>query len=263
MLKGKPKLSGGKSFELIPEGLYTVQVLDVDEATWEIKGQTVEGYNFKFGILDEEDLPESGETTRGRYLWSRVSNAITKKAYLHKLAVAALGRPLTEEEQDPSDDNDDKLNPNDLVGSQLIISVIHTEKEGIKYANIESGNFTKARHKLEPMEYSPEETETKRTVTKPVKKVVEEDDEEESDVQKGLPNLNPELDKYMGKNKKAVDEDEEEGDLDGPVKAKKSKLVVVEETEEDEEEDEELAELEAAAKRAKAKLEAKKAEKKK
>lgn len=258
MLTKKPTLRGGGDFETIPEGLYTLQIVDVNEATWEYKGQEKFGFNFKFAILDDEDLPESGESTRGRFLWWRMSDAISKRSNLHKLAAAAFGRKLTDDEQDPR--SDDQLNPNDLVGLQIMGSVVNNEdNDGRVWSNIVAA--VKAKHKLEPVDYTPAETETKKTVTKPAKKVVEEDDDQGK---LNLPDLNPEFDKIVNKKKAEEDnEDEEEEDEDDTPKKVLNKSKKVEsDDEDDEEEDAELAELEAAAAKARKRLEAKKLERK-
>lgn len=262
MLNKKPKLRGGGDFETIPEGMYTLQILDVDEATWEYKGEEKTGFNFKFAILDDDEL-DNGKTTRGRFLWWRVSDAISKRANLHKLAVAAFGRALTDDEQDS--DSEDQLNPNDLVGEQIVASVVNNEdNDGRTWSNIVA--VSRAKRKLEAVDYESEEAETKKTVTKPAKRVVEEEEDEEEDPKHPkLPNLNPALDDAIEgierkKKKAVVEEDEdEEGDLDDPKPVKKKK--VVEEEEDEDDDDEEMAALEEAAKKAKARLEAKKLEK--
>ena len=187
MLSERPKLRGGAGdFETIPEGVYTLQILDVDAVSWEYKGKENKGFNFKFGILDDEELPESGDSTRGRFLWWRVTDSINKRSNLYKLASAVLGRKLTDEEQDPEDA--DSLYPNDLVGLQIMGVIENNEdNEGNVWSNIAS--VSKVKTELEAMEYEAEEATVTKTVTKPVKKIIEkvveeedeEDEEEEED----------------------------------------------------------------------------------
>jgi len=228
MIKGKIKLRGGNSdFETIPEGLYTLQILDVDAVEWSYKGQDKEGFNFKFAILDEEELPESGESTRGRFLWWRVSNSLNKRSNLFKLATAALGRKLTEEETDV--EGTECLDLNDLVGLQLIGMVANKEDaEGRVWSNI--GSVSKAKTKLDPVEYVPEEVKVVKTKTSPIE---EEDGKEEED-------------------------DDIEEILENPIlKEIKDEIEYKEEDkkeEEDDDEEEELAKLELAAEKAKLKL---------
>lgn len=248
---GKVRITGGSGdFETIPEGIYTLQIIKVEDAFWTYKGQDKEGFNFTFAILDDEELPESGESTRGRYLWWRVSNSINKRSHLYKLACAALGRDLTAEETDTSEDNDELLSPeDDLVGLQLTGIVKHNEdSDGRLWANIDS--VTKVKEELEPLEVkTSDEDEVKTTKTTPLEEVMEEEDDDE-DLDDVLEN--PVLDEIMEGFADEEDEDEDEED---------------EEEDDDEEEELDEEEAEEAARKAALRLkkikEAKKAKKSK
>jgi len=214
MIQGKAKLTGGNGdFETIPEGVYTLQIIDVNEAILSFKGKERGGFNFKFAILDDEEFPVSGEPIRGRFLWWKVSDSINKKSNLCKLAVSALGRPLTDEEQDI--ESDGCLNLNGLVGLQIMAVITNSEdKTGKLWSNIDS--VSKVKTLLKPVEYEPEEEVKVKTTTKAVV--------EKEEVQEGLELVDPVIDKIMN------------------------------DTADEEEEDVELAELEAAAEKAKERL---------
>ena len=242
MLSTRPKLRGGSGdFEPVSEGVYTLQILDVDAVSWEYKGEKKDGFNFKLAILDDEELPESGASTRGRFLWYRVSDAISKRSNLYKLASAAFGRQLTNEETDP--DSEECLNPNDLVGKQVMgVVVNNVDNDGRTWNNIES--VSRVKTKLKPIDYKVEEPTVTKTETKPVKKaepVKSKKEEEEMD--------DEELDKILEEDDAFEDEEEEEEEEEAEEEAE----------DEDDDDEAELEKLRKATEAAEKRLAAKKA----
>ena len=248
MIKGRSDLSNSGDFETIPEGSYVLQIVDVNDTVLTYKGKEKPGFQFKFAILDDYKLPESKESTRGRFLWWPVSNSINKRSNLHKLAANALRRKLTEAEQDI--DSKECLNPNDLVGLQLVGVVEHNEgKDERVWANVTSTSMLlKKEHELKPVEYEPEEDTVTETATKSIADVDVSDEDLDDELDEVL--KNPALDAAMGEDDED-DEDDEDEDEDE------------DEYEDDEDDEEELAELATAARKAEERLAAAKATRKK
>ena len=119
MLEGKKlNIKIGGDFEPIPMDKYTVQIADVNLKSQfnKFKGVEEEMLNFQYVILDKKAMPDSSETTWGRYLWHRMSQALSTKSWLLKLAKAVYGRELTREEME-------KFDPEALVGLQVDVMV--------------------------------------------------------------------------------------------------------------------------------------------
>jgi hypothetical protein len=221
MLGGrKPNIKVGGDFGTVPSDKYTVQIADVNFKTrfnkW--KNEDAEGLNFQFVILDEKEDAE-GETTRNRYLWHFMSQSLSSRSWLMKLAKAVYGRDLTKDELDPKSPK--FFNPEDLIGKQVDVLVTEDpSKDGTAtFNNISS--YSKTIKPLEPI-----------ALERSKQAVVEA---ESSPVTVDLPNLNPELDKFL----EDVSKDEEKSEE-------------VEEVAEESDE-ESLEELEAKIKLAKAK----------
>lgn len=235
MLGGrKADIKVGGDFGTVPADKYTVQIADVNFKTrfnkW--KNEDAEGLNFQFVILDEKQDAE-GESTRGRFLWHFMSQSLSSRSWLMKFAKAVYGRDLTKEELDPKSPK--FFNPEDLVGKQVDVMVTEDpNKDGTAtFNNVVS--YSKTVKKLAPLD-----------VQRSGQIVVESESEPVTTGVVETPNLNPELDKFLG----GLEEDEE-----------KSEVVVSEDAEDSEEEEESLEELEAKIKLAKAKAKKAKATK--
>lgn len=148
------KIKTGSNYDPIPQGQYTLQVLDVElkrEVTKFSNGQEVDNLNYKFAILNDvvDDTSADGQTLRGRYLWKKCSLSINKKSWLGKLVKAVYGRDLTEEELS-------KFHPDDLINHQVDVLVQQDEgSNGNVYSNIIS--FSNTKKLLEPISNDPSE----------------------------------------------------------------------------------------------------------
>lgn len=131
MLDRKVTIKKGGSFDPVPADKYTVQIGDVNLVTRSFKGKESEKLNYRYIILDEKPMPEGSdeESTRGKYLWHAVSEVLNERSWLQKLATAAYGHSLSQEEIDNFD-------PEALVGMQVDVMVNQTESNGIVYNNI-------------------------------------------------------------------------------------------------------------------------------
>lgn len=147
MLEGKKVTisvtEGGMTFEPLEDGLYTVQIVDVNlvEQFSQWKGKTETKLNYQFACLDEkrEIQTKSGAifSVRGRYLWKRCSPSMHEKSWLYKLVKAVLGREPTDQEKKDFD-------PESIIGKRVDVFVNQQpSKDGSQvYANIVS--FAKA-----------------------------------------------------------------------------------------------------------------------
>lgn len=127
MLGGKkPDIKVGGDYTTVPSDKYTVQVADVNFKVRfnKFKQEDVEGLNFQFVILDDKPSEDPDGTTRGHYLWHFMSQSLSSRSWLMKLAKAVYGRDLTPEELDPR--NPKFFNPEDLVAKQVDVMVTET-----------------------------------------------------------------------------------------------------------------------------------------
>jgi len=150
MLNGyKPNIKVGNSFALIPEAMYTLQIVDVDPEVSNYMGVDKNVLTYKFIILDEGKDDEGGEI-RGRYMWKRCGESMGDKSWLNILATAVYGHVLTDEEKVSFD-------PEAIIGKQVQAFIEQkTKKDGSGvYNNILK--FSKATKELEPVEYSPKD----------------------------------------------------------------------------------------------------------
>lgn len=180
MLEKKIEIPLGGNFDPIPMDKYTVQCVDVNLVKQQ-KFQSTEDeevLNYKFAILDdkpmevtEEDGSKKDGSTRGRFLWKRCRLALGDKAWLRKLANAAFGRTLTNDELKTFD-------PESIVGKQVDVMVEQTEKEQKVYVNIVS--FGKTIKPLKPMDDA-DLKKTGQTVQKETAPAVAPDADEEAD----------------------------------------------------------------------------------
>lgn len=148
MLEGKKvDISTKEGFDPLPADKYTVQIVDVNLAS-QLRYQSTEEeevLEYKFQVLDDNPIPESDETTRGRYLWKRCRLALNSRSHLGKLAAAVEGRVLTKEESENFD-------PESIIGKQIDVMVEQNPSKKdpeIVYNNIIS--FNKTVKELDPL----------------------------------------------------------------------------------------------------------------
>lgn len=181
MLDGrKVEISLGGNFDPVPMDKYTVQCVDVTLVTQQ-KFQSTEDeevLNYKFAILTDNPMEITAEdgtkkegSTRGKFLWKRCRLALGEQAWLRKLANAAYGRNLTQDELKTFD-------PESIVGKQVDVLVEQKEKEDKVFVNITT--FSKTIKPLTPMDES-EVKKTGQTVQKSTAPAVAPDADDEAD----------------------------------------------------------------------------------
>lgn len=234
MLGKKADIKVGMDFGTVPPDKYTVQIADVNFKTMfnKFKGVDEERLNFQFVILDDKKYEDdNGETvsTRGKFLWHAISQSLSTRSHLMKLAKAVYGRELTKEELNP--DSPKFFDPEKIVGMQVDVMVTEEPNKDNTAIFNNIKEYMKSRKELEPYEVSREgqvvvEAETRSAL---------------SDEEDPLPNAP--LDKFIKDIEEESEDDEEEEGAEE------------EESEEDEDEVEalkkQLAEAEAKAKKAK------------
>lgn len=163
MLDGrKVEISTKEGFSILPADKYTVQIADVNLKT-KLKFKSTEEeevLEYKFQILDDNEMQEEGETTRGRFLWSSVRPSLNSRSNLGKLVRAVMGRELTKEESDSFD-------PESIVGSQIDVMVEQRQSQKdatVVYNNIIS--FNKASKKLDPIPVEKQESQPIQKTTR-------------------------------------------------------------------------------------------------
>lgn len=180
MLEKKIEIPLGGNFDPIPMDKYTVQCVDVNLVKQQKFQSTEEEevLNYKFAILDDkpmevttEDGSKKDGSTRGRFLWKRCRLALGDKAWLRKLANAAFGRTLTNDELKTFD-------PETIVGKQVDVMVEQTEKDQKVFVNIVS--FGKTIKPLKPMDDA-DLKKTGQTVQKETAPAVAPDADDEAD----------------------------------------------------------------------------------
>ena len=172
MVDKKVTIKIGGDFSPIPMDKYTVQIADVNAITQfnQFKGEEQEMLNYQFIVLDDKPM-EDGESTRGRYLWKRCSMSLNEKSWLGKLAKAAYGRDLTNEELKSFD-------PEAIVFKQVDVMVNQTpSKDGSAiYNNIVSFGKT-----VKPLEaYDNEALKMSLSINKKSQPIAVEDNKEET-----------------------------------------------------------------------------------
>lgn len=164
MLNGrKITISTGGSFTPLPDGMYTVQVMDVNFLEKHVTSFAPQGKDFleyKFAVLDE--VAVEGGTTRGRNLWDRMSPSLNEKARMFKFVRAILGAEAMKSLPKNFD-------PESLVGKQVTVVVENTaSKDGMRtFANI--ANYLPVRSPLTPF---PVEEQGNKEVVKETKPLV-------------------------------------------------------------------------------------------
>lgn len=161
MLSRDTKLEIKKSgdFPLIPEGKYTVQIMEVDliRQMNAFKGKEEDMLKYRFAILNDviDDTNADGQNLRGQFLFRRCCLSINPKSWLGLLLKAVYGRELSDEEVN-------KFFPTDIVGHQVDVLVGHNEgKDGRTYANILT--FSPNKKTLPTLEAEAKEPEVKKS----------------------------------------------------------------------------------------------------
>src|SRR3990167_10551736 len=106
MLEGKTvKISTGGVFVTLEEGVYTLEIIDVNLLEGVISTYAPEGRDlleYKFVVLDNLEVPakdgQSASNTRGRFLFSRMTPSLNEKATMFKLVKGVMGRIPTSQE---------------------------------------------------------------------------------------------------------------------------------------------------------------------
>lgn len=163
MLEGKKyNIKVGGDYDPIPADKYTVQIEDITLVTqfnkW--KGEDQELLNYQYVVLDDK-ATEDGGTTRGRYLWHRMSQSLSSKSWLMKFVKAVYGRDLTREELESFD-------PEAVMGKQVDVMVeVNPSKDGSAvYNNIIS--YSKNLKALKDIESDKKQSKKKEVESKPV-----------------------------------------------------------------------------------------------
>jgi hypothetical protein len=150
----KVNIKVGGDFDPIPMDKYTVQIADVNPVTqfnrW--KGEDQILLNYQFVVLDDKPMPD-GSSTRGRFLWRRVSQSLSGKSWLMKLVVSAYGRDLTPEEVRKFESDDTATEALEaLIGKQVDVMVEQNpSKDGTTIFN-NVVTFSKTLKLLDPID---------------------------------------------------------------------------------------------------------------
>lgn len=174
MLNGENiDISLGGNFDPVPSGKYTVQIVDVNSVRQfnKFKSEEEVRLNYKYAILDDIEMQDpDGETTstRGRFIWHRVSPSLGNKAWLRKLAIAAFGGTIPAEMMDEKNKNTDKFfHPEKLIGMQVTVLVSNSESNGRIFNNIKEYEVAKKPLKiLSPLELGQREGDRSDTVVR-------------------------------------------------------------------------------------------------
>jgi len=176
MLDKKITIKIGGSFDPVPMGVYTVQLVDVNSITQfnSFKGKEEDMLNYQMAILDD-NKSEDGSSTRDRYLWKRCSMSLNEKAWLFKIVRAIYGRELNNEELTTFD-------PESIIGKQVKVMVEQKpDKDGTTiWNNILS--FSHVDKELTPVEFTAKPSTIEKT-SKPIQV------EEEADPDKVIAEL--------------------------------------------------------------------------
>lgn len=168
MLNKPVKISTGGTFTLIPEGVYQVELADINLLENVVTSYAPEGkdmLDFKFVILDDVAIPaEAGKeatTTKGKFLSQRMTPSLNDKATMYALVKATMGRVLTKDEIM-------SFNPESLIGKQCQIVVVQNpSKDGTRmFANID--NYLKVAKQLPAFDGDLQQTVTIDNSTKPL-----------------------------------------------------------------------------------------------
>lgn len=222
MLGRKADIRVGGDFSTVPADKYTVQIADVNFKTrfnkWKQKDE--EMLNFQYVILNDNPLTdENGKedgTTRGKYLWHLVSQSLSTRSWLMKLAKAVYGRDLTKEELDPTSPK--FFNPEDLIGKQVDVMVSEDPNKDNTAMFNNVAVYSKTVKPLESWEVTSTGQAVIESESKPITEGV------------SAPDLNPELDKFLEESAKEDSSgDTEAEDAEAEAKALEEQLRVAKE----------------------------------
>lgn len=152
MLQGKTvKISTGGKFVTLEEGIYTLEVVDVNLLEGVISTYAPEGRDlleYKFVVLDDIEIPakdgQPASNTRGRVLYSRMTPSLNEKSTMYKLVKGVMGRVPTPSEAA-------NFNPESLVGKQVQAMIVQKPgADGRVWNNIDS--YVKATKTLPPFQ---------------------------------------------------------------------------------------------------------------
>lgn len=190
MLGRKADIRVGGDFSTVPADKYTVQIADVNfkDSFNKFKGVNEEKLNFQYVILNDNPLTDAegkeAGTTRGKYIWHLVSQSLSSRSWLMKLAKAVYGRDLTQAELNP--DSPEFFNPESLIGKQVDVMVSEDPNKDNTAMFNNVAVYSKTVKPLEP--YS---------VASTGQAVIQSESKPAITDSASVPDLNPELDKFI------------------------------------------------------------------
>lgn len=220
MINNQVKIRGGGDFNTAPADKYTCQIMDVNPKRVYSKftGQEEDRLDFSFVILDDKPLaPGTEGTTRGIRFWHTISPTLGQKSWLRKLAKGVLGRELAEDESDEKSKS--FINPDDWVGKQVDVMLSEEPSKDSTVVYNNAIGYSKTVNQLKPLE------------SKSAGQTVVDSKSEPAMESADVPNLNPELDKFLGEVEGGDSEDQEEDSvevLEAKIKLAKAKAKVKE-----------------------------------
>lgn len=173
MLSQKVTVKQSGNYSVLPADKYQVLVVDVEDIMQNnpFKGKEELMLNYKFAILDEKEDAD-GATTRGRFVWKRMSPSFNEKSWLFKMANGVYGHTLSQEEKDSFDVE------KSVLGKQVCIMV--EEKPSAKDSSMIFNNiisFSPIKKEMEPVEYTAKPSEViKESAPLSAPKVATEDE---------------------------------------------------------------------------------------
>lgn len=126
-----------KETTVIPEGthiatLYSIVDLGTQEVIWQGEVKYYPKVRLTFELPDE--LKEFDGVKKPLVIGNEYTMSLSDKAKLKPVIEGILGKALTPEERANYSSDDFSA----LVGTHCMLSVVHTEKDGVTYANIAS-----------------------------------------------------------------------------------------------------------------------------
>ena len=152
-----PPATDGESFEILPEGLYLFQLLDMENMgpgqAFDNEREPKDRIKWVFEVMEVISGDEDAEERIGEEVWFFTSLSMHRKATMRAWAEGLLGREI---------EGNERVDASDLIGRQGRANIVHYKKL--------SGDTG---HKIASMLKA---TKPKRKPTR----VVEEDDDEEN-----------------------------------------------------------------------------------
>lgn len=130
MIGRKVTFSAGNDFTPLEMGVYQTQITDVNLKTQPKfhSTETEEVIEYEFSVLTDQKLSD-GTSSKGRLLWHKCRTSLNPKSWLAKLAVAVMGREMTDDEKENFDQDS-------LVGKQVNCMVTQNpSKDGTRIWN--------------------------------------------------------------------------------------------------------------------------------